>query len=74
MRLVRLRTRGGRARLARRSRAVLVAASLGLLATGCYVPGGRYPLLSAPIMVLGSIGWPWLTFFTRAIAFSMKRS
>jgi NitT/TauT family transport system substrate-binding protein len=40
MRLVRLRTRGGRARLARRSRGVLVAASLGLLATGCHVPGG----------------------------------
>ena len=40
MRLVRLGTRGGRARLARRSRGVLVAVSLGLLAAGCDVVGG----------------------------------
>src|ERR1700749_4612902 len=40
MGLVRLRTRGGRARLARRARGVLVAASLGLLATGCQALGG----------------------------------
>ena len=40
MRLVRLRTRGGRARLGRRSRGALVAASLALLATGCQMVGG----------------------------------
>ena len=39
MRLVRARTRGEHARLGRRSRAALVAASLALLASGCHVPG-----------------------------------
>ena len=40
MRLVRPRTRAGRARLGRRSRGALVAASLALLVAGCQMPGG----------------------------------